>query len=301
MAKRSLQEAQESVPEAGTAMELSSADSADSDSDEEMKDLVNIDFEFFDPKEADFHAIKRLLAQLFGEDSEQMELSGLADLVIGQPLVGTCVKIENEGDPYALLTVLNLNHHGEHPAIVKLVRYLRGKVNADSAASARLEALLAPGAVSSTGWVISERLLNMPPQIAPPMFRMLAEEVQWAVEDKEPYDFNHYIVLSKTYYQVDSTLDAEENETAPPRAGKAAAAGRKKGKFNETLLYVQPEEELLERFSEFHVDFKPKNTAVSDSRRVFTDFGVVPARRCHVLTREKMVAFISELEPYVRS
>ena len=33
------------------------------------------------------------------------------------------------------------------------------------------------------GLVLSDRIINMPPAIAPPSYRMLLEEIQWANED----------------------------------------------------------------------------------------------------------------------
>ncbi len=33
------------------------------------------------------------------------------------------------------------------------------------------------------GLILSERLINMPVQIVPPMYKMLQEEIQWAIED----------------------------------------------------------------------------------------------------------------------
>jgi protein BCP1 len=33
------------------------------------------------------------------------------------------------------------------------------------------------------GLLLSERLINMPVQIVPPMYKMLQEEIQWAIED----------------------------------------------------------------------------------------------------------------------
>ena len=48
-----------------------------------------------------------------------------------------------------------------------------------------LQALLSPAALQShhVGFVFSERLRNMPVQVVPPMYKMLEEELNWAVED----------------------------------------------------------------------------------------------------------------------
>lgn len=74
---------------------------------------MNVDFEWFDPQPAvDFHGLKNLLRQLFDNDSQEFDLSGLADLILSQPLLGSTVKVDgNESDPYAFLTVLNIQEH----------------------------------------------------------------------------------------------------------------------------------------------------------------------------------------------
>jgi len=82
------------------------------DSDDDTPGLVNVDFDFFDPTATDFIAIKRMLAQLFQSDAELLHIHELAELVLSQPLLGTTVKTDGiESDPYAFLTVLNLQEH----------------------------------------------------------------------------------------------------------------------------------------------------------------------------------------------
>lgn len=79
-------------------------------SDEE--EIVNVDFDFFSPKEIDFQAVKNLLRQLFGADSQSFDLSSIAGIIISQRDLGSTVKTDGEeSDPYALLTVINLLEH----------------------------------------------------------------------------------------------------------------------------------------------------------------------------------------------
>ncbi|CAJ0755419.1 10877_t:CDS:2, partial [Entrophospora sp. SA101] len=76
------------------------------------EEIINVDFDFFDPKDSDFHSIKTLLKQLFSSDSELFELSELTELIVNQPSVGTTVKVDgSDSDPFAFLTVLNINEH----------------------------------------------------------------------------------------------------------------------------------------------------------------------------------------------
>jgi protein BCP1 len=95
----------------------SEVDSDDGSSGAEVEEeLVNCDFEFFDPQKQDFLGIKHLLRQLFDNDADSFDLGALAEMVLAQPLVGTTVKTEgNESDPLSFLTVLNLRVHKVSP------------------------------------------------------------------------------------------------------------------------------------------------------------------------------------------
>jgi hypothetical protein len=76
-------------------------------------DMLNVDFEFFDPQPAvDFQGLKNLCRQLFDNDAPLFDLSAIVDLILSQPLLGSTVKVDgNESDPYSFLTVLNLHEH----------------------------------------------------------------------------------------------------------------------------------------------------------------------------------------------
>jgi protein BCP1 len=81
-------------------------------SDQEMSEL-KVEFEWFDPQpENDFHGIKTLLRQLLDTDAPSFDLSALTDLILAQPLLGSTVKVDgNLTDPWAFLTILNLQEH----------------------------------------------------------------------------------------------------------------------------------------------------------------------------------------------
>ncbi|KAJ5881135.1 Protein bcp1 [Penicillium subrubescens] len=118
------------VPMGGTGQ------AGDSDSDDDV-DMVNVDFEWFDPQPAvDFHGLKNLLRQLFDNDAQMFDLSALADLILSQPTLGSTVKVDgNESDPYAFLSVLNLQEHKDKPVIQDLINYFKAKAAANPALS----------------------------------------------------------------------------------------------------------------------------------------------------------------------
>ncbi|KAH0099315.1 hypothetical protein KCU66_g15477, partial [Aureobasidium melanogenum] len=103
----------------------------DDESSSDDEDMIDVDFEWFDPQPAvDFHGLKTLLRQLLDVDNELFNLSALSDLILSQPMLGSTVKVDgNESDPYAFLTVLNLRQHKENPVIADLTAYLSRKAS----------------------------------------------------------------------------------------------------------------------------------------------------------------------------
>ena len=254
---------------------------------------MDVDFEMFDPQPAhDFHGIKNLLRQLFDADSALFDLSSLTDLILSQPLLGTTVKTDgNESDPFAFLTVINLHTHASSPAVATLANYILSKSSGNSTLRARLTGLLAPGSSAQVGLILTERLINMPVQVVPPMYKMLLEEIEWALQEGEPYNFSHFIVLSKSFVEVPSKLD--EMEDRPNKKGRK----QKKGK-SETFYYHPEDETIRRRCGEDNVaDFKfEKEGEVADSKRAFSDMGIKSQGLMMCVEKDGFKAMVEDLE-----
>ncbi|KAI8927980.1 p21-C-terminal region-binding protein-domain-containing protein [Entophlyctis helioformis] len=285
-------------------------DEDDDDDDDEggENDTIDVDFDFTDPKEIDFHGIKSLIRQTFAEDTDKLDSSALADLVIGQPHFGTVVKVDDGLDPYALLTVLNLTEHQKVECISQISAYLLEKVKKHTDASVRLKEVLS-NPTAHVGLVLNERLINMPPQLAPPLFKMLAQGIQDAVDDGVPFKLGKLIFISKVYREVESTVDQEMEDEQEQEGAVGSSSGKadavkssKKKKAKKASedasvqFYFQPEDEIIERHAELKVDFKLPNQQSSDSRRAFNDYGIDPSRRIMVLPFSKLPQVIKEME-----
>ena len=59
---------------------------------------------------------------------------------------------------------------------------------------------------SDVGLIISERIINMPPQIAVPLYQTLANEVKKAKIKNLPFNFTHYAIISKTLVVPDAEM-----------------------------------------------------------------------------------------------
>ncbi|KAL4788827.1 p21-C-terminal region-binding protein-domain-containing protein [Aspergillus venezuelensis] len=275
-----------------TDVAMGGTDAANDSSDEEM-DIVNVDFEWFDPDpEVDFHGLKHLIRQLFDTDAQDFDLSALADLVLSQPLLGSTVKTDGkDSDPYAFLTVLNLREHADKPAIKDLTAYLTRKAKS-TPSLALLADLLSQSPIPQIGLILTERLINMPVEVIPPMYTMLQEEIAWALEENEPYSFTHYLVVSKTYEEVESKLDAEESR---PQKKKKAAKGGKGERF-----FFHPEDEVLERHAVCQGGFEHRfDEGRSDSKRAFQELGIKTGGSLILLEAGKLEGAVRDMVQFV--
>ncbi len=81
-----------------------------SDSSSNASD-VHVTFDFFDPEPIDFKSVRLLLDGYLPGLEGTWDVSGLAEAIIAQEVVGTMVKIEDDLDVYAFATVLPLAPH----------------------------------------------------------------------------------------------------------------------------------------------------------------------------------------------
>ena len=213
-------------------------------------------------------------------------------MILAQPLLGSTVKCEgNESDPYAFLTVLNLHQHRERKCIRQLTEYLLSKTK-DSSTLMQLKELLSPGSKAQVGLILTERFINMPHQIVPPMYNMLLEEIQWAVQENEPYAFSHYLIMSKTYTEVASQLDAEDSR--PQK--------KKKGKVETETFYFHPEDEVLHKHALAYGSFeysKQSEEGASDAKRAFSELGVKPLGHMILIEGRRLEGAVKAVGEYL--
>ena len=96
--------------------------------------LINVSFDFFNPNpKVDYHALTRLLSQLFSRDAERLHIPSLVELILSQPRVGTTIKTgyaeEEEGDLHAVLSIVNVNVHLQrgNGGVRAVAEYVLGK------------------------------------------------------------------------------------------------------------------------------------------------------------------------------
>lgn len=138
-------------------------------------------------------------------DDKQWDLSGFVDLILAQTTVGTVVEIEDDEDDalLALLTALNLGRYKDHRSMIELKCYLL-KVCQETVLAHDLKGLLEDQA-EHVGLIVSQRVMNLPPQLLPHLYVGLFDEISWAMEDEPTEDlrksfrFKHYLLMTRIY------------------------------------------------------------------------------------------------------
>lgn len=268
---------------------------------EEGEEIINVDFDYFDLNpDVDFHATKNFLRQLFGDDASLFDISSLADLVLTKNSVGTTIKTEGtESDPFAVLSVINLTENINKPCIKTLVDYVIQKTSKDMEFNLMLRKLLPTDQKANdsakplkVGLIVSERMINMPVEVVPPMYKMLLEEMTKAEDAHEKYEFDYFLVISKVYKLVSAKVQ-DENQTQKSKKTKIST----KEPVPVEMDYFHYEDIVLEEnaryFSTYDYNEIKQDT---DSRRVFTEYGIDPKLSLILLDKQKLAESIPQME-----
>ena len=164
---------------------------------EKQADTFQVDFEFYDPEESDFHSVRELLCTGVLRSAD-LDFSGLADSIVEQVNIGTTVKSggeeegseksedegagEDEDEDAALcgfLTCLNLHQFSEKDWRKGLVSLLETKAqSAGIGVSEKLKKFVS--ADTQPGLLVSERFVNLPLELVPMLHKAVLEDIRWS-------------------------------------------------------------------------------------------------------------------------
>ncbi|KAF8839918.1 hypothetical protein BDN67DRAFT_1003345 [Paxillus ammoniavirescens] len=263
-------------------------------SDEGTPALVDVNFDFynFNP-DNDYHAVNRLLIQLFGHDAESLQTGPLTDVIskaAQENGVGSTIKTDEEegSDPYAFLTVISCHNT---PGLKVLIDYVLSKTKADQGFHSTLQSLLQDHPKYHVGLILGERLINMPVQVIPPMYKMLLEEIDEATEDGEPYKFTHYLFISRVYRltpaEEEAFAIAQRNSKRYKSAGNSQMGRSKDGVYG-----FHPEDEEIMQHATHVVTYSYTNAPPRDAESVGLDL----AGRVMLVPAEKLKALAERIE-----
>ncbi|CAG9760059.1 unnamed protein product [Ceutorhynchus assimilis] len=151
------------------------------------------------------HGIKELLQQLFLKSD--IDLGQLTDMLIGQIGIGSLIikdlseesmAVYDENTVFAVTSVLNLTADKENFCIKQLYSLLE-RLTAQHAREKDKEAITKILQQNyKIGFLIHERLVNIPRDVSVPMFHALRNDIDEVKKTNDAYDFDYLIIISKT-------------------------------------------------------------------------------------------------------
>ncbi|XP_045047552.2 BRCA2 and CDKN1A-interacting protein isoform X3 [Desmodus rotundus] len=185
------------------------SDEGEDEDDEVVDEEVNIDFEAYSISDNDHDGIKKLLQQLFLK--APVNTAELTDLLIQQNHVGSVIKGTQCAEQIKELVLSRCQQNCEKSVVDQL-----GELLSDAA--------------KPVGLLLSERFINVPPQVALPMHQQLQKELAEAHKTSKPCGKCYfYLLISKTF------VEAAKNNSRKKRSGHQ----------KEELVFANAEEEFF--------------------------------------------------------
>lgn len=243
---------------------------------------------------------------MFYTHAPQMDLGVLADHVIQTATsqgIGTVIKVddlEQIHDPYAVISAVMLGPTS--PASELVQTYFTAQLSKSASAKPFLDLLKSSSEKNPHLFVLHERMINLPPQVVPPLLRMLLEEVNESLQEKAFPTPSHLIFFSRAF-SADALDEDDEDEPAGlagarkrkargqhahPADAAAAALGkpvankkRSTGSHDDGLGSFHPEDEFIREFASHSYTFRfpaPRDAADSYETPLFGRMLAVPFR-----------------------
>lgn len=272
---------------------LSSEEEDESDSDVDPQLEIQVEFEARNPEVADSNGIKQLLQQLLLKS--HTNLSEITELILKQSKVGSvlkCIAEEMEDDDdddddanetYGISTVLNLNHHKAVPSIQEFVKIITAKCQNEKFLN------ILKDKHRNIGWLISERFINIPAHIAPPLYASLRSEINKACAKGKPFQFDYLLYMCKSY-KIDNSNRKK----------------KKKKKNDETqvdpeeIMFINAEDEILYRKAmvTFEYDVSDEGDILVAGKWREDDNQMTPYRTVMLIPWNQMEKITTEMEEF---
>ncbi|OWK08010.1 BCCIP [Cervus elaphus hippelaphus] len=279
--------------------EVEEVDEDDSDEEEDEEDEVineevNIEFEAYSISDNHYDGIKKLLQQLFLK--APVNTAELTDLLIQQNHIGSVIKqmdVSEDSDDdvdedeiFGFISLLNLTERKGTPCaeqIKELILRLCEK-NCEKSTAEQLDRLFSDAA-RPVGFLLSERFINVPPQIALPMHQQLQKELAEAHKTNKPCGKCHfYLLISKTFVE----------------AGKSGSKKRRSSQNKEELMFANAEEEFFyEAILKFSYSVQEESDTCLGGRWSFDDVPMKPLRTVMLIPGDKMNEIMEKLKEHL--
>lgn len=211
---------------------------------------------------------------------------------VGQNYIGSVVtqceddEDEDEDDEmtdsnvvFGITTAINLNKSD-----VNCITQLRDLVSQKAKEKATIETYqkfkdIFDNPSNTIGFLLNERYVNIPPQIAVPLMESLVKEVDRANKKKMPFQFTHYMMMLKFYKMPDNM------------SKKKSKASNK----SFTTVYSNAEEEIFVKNASYEFDFPAQVEEKGENE----NDGVLPFRKVIIFDSVKLPQIIESIKTLI--
>ncbi|XP_069720270.1 BRCA2 and CDKN1A-interacting protein [Phaenicophaeus curvirostris] len=284
----------ESGSDSGSGSESESESGSES---EEVDEEVNIEFEAHSISANDYNGIKKLLQQLFLK--APVNIAELTDILIQQNHIGSIIKqaevqedsSDDDGDDdevFGFISCVNLTERkGTQCAEqVKELVLSRCEKSCEQHVVEQLDKLL-NDSTKPVGLILSERFINVPPQIALPMHQQLQKELTESQRTNKPCGkCYYYLLISKTF-------------TEATKSNSKRREGRSQQK--EELMFANAEEEFFyeKAFLKFNYSVQEESDTCLGGRWSFDDVPMKPLRTVMIVPADAISGIMDKLKDYL--
>ncbi|KAI1886980.1 hypothetical protein AGOR_G00201340 [Albula goreensis] len=262
------------------------------DSDEEINEEVTVDFEAHTISDNDCNGIKKLLQQLFLK--AHVNTSELTDMIIQQNHIGSVIRQaevpedsddEDPDEVFGFISLLNLTERKGVECVEQVKDLVLSQCEkcCPHSVAEQLEETLNDTS-KPVGLLLSERFINVPPQIALPLHKQLQEEMAEAQRTNKPSGKCHYcLLICKTCKEA-----------------KRSDSGRG-GPQKEELMFANAEEEFFyeQAVVKFSYSVQEEADSCLTGRWSFDDVPMKPFRTVMLIPMERMDTIMDKLKEYL--
>ncbi|XP_021253692.1 BRCA2 and CDKN1A-interacting protein [Numida meleagris] len=269
---------------------------SESEVDEQVDEEVNVEFEAHSISDNDYNGIKKLLQQLFLK--APVNTAELTDILIQQNHIGSIIKqaeVQEDGsdddvdddEVFGFISFLNLTERKSTQCAEQIKELIlsRCEKSCEQRVVEQLDKILKDD-TKPVGLLLSERFINVPPQIALPMHQQLQKELKEAQRTNKPCGKCHYyLLISKTF--TEATKNSKKKE------------GRNWQK--EELMFANAEEEFFYESAllKFSYSVQEESDTCLGGRWSFDDVPMKPWRTVMVVPADGINVIMDKLKDYL--
>ncbi|EDO06886.1 p21-C-terminal region-binding family protein [Babesia bovis T2Bo] len=193
------------------------------ENEEDSDGSVQAEFFFNDPTEKDRDGILTIIQGCLKKvpweppsGSNDSTYGILATLITEQSNLGTVVKSDDKDDPYVLsvLSILNLKQYQQLESLGQSFIAMAKQVGSENDIQTMQK--LITGERSQIGFLINERMGNIPIQLIGNLHKCVYDDLQWSLEntiddnERKYYHFTHLMGIARVYTE-NPTMMTKEN------------------------------------------------------------------------------------------